>query len=394
MSERCTIYWEELLEESSKLTKTSSCPYCEHKVLFHQRRPVVHSTLVNDKNASVGSANEVKSDGAEYISVMGPRPISLPSNIISQLPKKSEWNIMRKFLDEYESILSSFQIQETNPCFVSLLVLCMDSANDRSWVKKNIVDRFGANKDLQDWKDVKAEFIKHFENFAYRDRLKQEFFDCNQKPGESVQNFIHRWTVLKDELGYRDDDTTIIDQFLASLLERVRLNFEEKLNALNTVAEHIPNAKKIPVDTMRQVTDLLLSFNRYDGNKPQSNNGDKKPNNHYNNGGRKETKKCKFHPDSTSHSTNECRSPEAVTERRTANDSPQGKSSSDGKTMKKMLTKNGQEVVCFTCKGNHFQNKCPVYLAENRTTTRGQSANSNTASSAGQNATDTKQQQF
>jgi hypothetical protein len=279
----CSSYVEELQQEGLKIV--DSCPVCNIKVGFHQRK------------ISVSSNHAITSSISTH-------HYTIPTAVINALPKwKVDLQHARQFLLRYEQVLNSQNVP--NSYWPRSLLLGVTNVTEASWVQTNIVD---ANKS---WLEAKELFTKHFGNYAYETDLVRRYESCVQRPKDTVQHYADYFTQLADQMNLADDNELVIQHFIEGL----------KSDAKQELKRHMHLEKRIKpsvqYNSLKEIIELVLHLNLLDLNsvpKPSSGNRHNDDNNKANSSSshsvtspKKNKLFCKFHPDSHSHSTVDCK---------------------------------------------------------------------------------------
>jgi RNase H-like domain found in reverse transcriptase/Integrase core domain/Integrase zinc binding domain/Reverse transcriptase (RNA-dependent DNA polymerase)/Chromo (CHRromatin Organisation MOdifier) domain len=315
----CNTYIERL-ESSYQLEPADPCPVCEHLVGRHRPAPTTAGYP--------SSASPSASDFANKL-----------SKVAKDLPKWSSTSVCRTFLDKIGLIMPSSGIDkaEWNKALPHLLIEHVAAAK---WVQANIVD-----KNLG-WEESSKVFTAHFQLSDHRETLKAEYRLCKQTRGETGQAYVDRVHNLVTQLGYDEDD----EQTINKLLDNLRPEMYRSINHfVLTVQEANP---AYTIDTFAKASSVII---KVDVMHRGASEPERVPASSAGSGTGKSgdgTKKCKYHPDSTTHSTDECRS-------RSAKDQAGG-GASGGDNRSNAANIKQAEVTCYTCGGKgHKSPACP-----------------------------------
>lgn len=312
----CFAFIEELQQDGCKLA--DPCPVCNLKVGFHQRKAPLSSV-----STSAGFST--------------PSNYCIPTAVVNSLPKwKVDQHHARQFLLRYEQVLSSQNVPSTY--WPRALLIGVTNVTEASWIQTNIVE---PNKP---WQEAKELFTKHFGNFVYESDLVRRYENCAQRPKDSVQNYSDYFTQLADEMNLTDDNDLVIQHFIEGLKPDVKQDLKR----------HMHLEKRLKPDTefssLKDIIELVLHLNSLDLNnstKGSNRIGDDTKSNS-SASPRKNKLFCKNHPDSSSHSTSECR----------LNYGPSNNASTSAK---QQVPAKKKEVKCHLCGGPHYANdpNCP-----------------------------------
>ena len=234
----------------------------------------------------------------------------------------------------------------------SLMNVIPDSINSTEWIKKNIITT------KLNWSDSKRIFIGHFQNADYELHLNYKWKNLRQGKEESIQEFVDRFNSLAEELNYADE--RIITDFLLNIHDKIHARYRDEVNADKRRA--LKAGTEYKEDTLKVVQDTCISFdvdrltNSFQDFRVKSNPS--RSTSSSSNG----KKVCTNHPNTSSHSTNEC----FLTKRNNnSNDKPK-QSPSPTKT----TTTSTFIPTCYNCnESGHKSFECPKKLGAGKTTT-------------------------
>lgn len=339
-SPMCNLYIEDFKADQI----AEKCPACFTGIAFHTRKP-------NEFNSS-----SIKQSSSGII----------PSSIITSLPKwKVDYKVAENFLARFEQLVTAGNIPQSQ--WPRLLLYCVDNVRQAAWITDNILDAYPNT--ITSWSQVKEMFIKRFGNHSHTLKITGDYEACKQQKNESVQNYADRFTQLCNELGYLDDNKLVIQHYISGLSNISQVQYRQQLQTVKLANNGTP----VKQDSLKEVIDLTLALSLVDFN--FANNKDNDPSDSSQadakSSGNKKKLHCKYHPDSITHSTAQCRlNPQNNNNPTTSNDSSSG-SGNENKPTK--FNSKGKPVKCHTCGGPHYANdpSCPKKSAiATRTQTR------------------------
>ena len=346
----CNLYIEDFKTEQF----IDKCPACSISIAFHNRKPSEYNSShsLNSKQSSFGS---------------------IPSSIITSLPTwKVDQKIAQNFLARFEQILTAGGIHESQ--WPRLLLYCVEDVNESTWISNNILDAYPNT--IKSWDQVKEIFCKHFGNHSYSLKLTSDYEACKQQKNESVQKYADRFSQLCSELSYGDNDKLVIQHYISGLSSDNRIQYRKQLQTVKLAT----GGTEVKQDSLKDVIDLTLALSLLDFNSTGNSNNPSESSSQSDTKGSPTKKKshCKFHPDSTTHSTAQCRlNPQNSNNNNTTptTDTSSG-SSNENKPIK--FNSKGKPVKCHTCGGPHYANdsSCPL---KSIISTRGQKQQNNGA---------------
>jgi hypothetical protein len=320
----CGATVEELLDAGLKIIHT--CTICAEPVVKH------------DRAARVGYAAGATVAGAGRVGTAVPSSASSASSVVnafvklnSLLPKWKHTSVCRTFLQRITQILSTSGIEKAKWNLVFMYVV--DDVAAAEWITTNIID-----KNL-DWKASCDKFTAHFEVSDYRVTLQREYNSCKQSKGESVQAYADRFSDICSQLGIADDNPLAAQHFLDHLGDQATRAY------YNTLAVLQLTNTEYRVDSLTKAIALCIKLDVANktglghigssGSTGSYGSGDTKP------------KHCKFHPESKTHTTDDCK-------QNPANKSGNGPSSSTVHHDRQTSAK------CYTCGlVGHISPNCP-----------------------------------
>jgi len=340
---RCSQYLEDLLNEQkvtgTSITVKTPCDLCNYAIGFHSRKP----------NDSVISSFSLPSSYSKSAS-------SSSSSAVKNLPKwKTDYKHVKPFLQRFEQILTAENVDETQ--WSRYLLYSVENVSEAEWIKTNLIG-------IKDWERVRREFTKHFGYHSHELKLQQDYESCKQHKQETVQKYADRFNALKDDLQYEDTNKMVIQHFIMGLLPAIQMDFRKQLNTVKVLNK----GQELELDSLKTVMELTMDLNALDLNAENSSKSNHNEDHEHNNTKGSSTtpkkddskKHCKHHPDSSTHTTAECRYGSNRSSGGSSNDS-KTPLKSESQQNKQVLTKKGEPVVCHSCKGNHYANdpNCP-----------------------------------
>lgn len=175
-----------------------------------------------------------------------------------------------------------------------ILPFLMEDVPARKWVSDNLV-----GKGLS-WETAKQRFVAHFQSYDYSLVLHRDFKQCKPGAKESTQSYADRFLSFTSRLGLDESNPLVITQFLDNLSPAIYKRYWEwigdrqfddptfRLDSLSKVV-----ARCVAFDVAHRTANLSSPSSSDSGDSSQSR--DRKP------------KKCQYHPNSTNHSTAECK---------------------------------------------------------------------------------------
>jgi hypothetical protein len=128
-----------------------------------------------------------------------------------------------------------------------LLLKSTPNNNDGYWVKKYIVD---ANKV---WSEAKQLFADHFDSFAYKDKLAQDYENIKQHNNETVQQYTDRFSSLIDQLGYDQDNLHVINHYLHKMIPSTYANYRRNMDIAI-----LTSGPSVELKTFKAISDRII----------------------------------------------------------------------------------------------------------------------------------------
>lgn len=276
----CNWYIEDLVAmEDIKIT--DPCPTCEHKIGYHQRRPATPAVISGPTSSS-------SKDGSRSI-----------------LPKwKTDYKMVRPFLDRMEQVLTGDSVDRSY--WPRLLLRALDNSDDARWVMNHIVEP------KVTWSEARVLFNDHFEVFSYSEQLKRDYESIRQLKKETVQEYADRFLRLVEQLALKDDNSLVIQHFLAGLHREFYSEFMRVVDIaelvsgsnsswnvnLGSLKAVINRAMKLESINIARGGHLAISTDTSNDRTTQRSNNS--------------TKTCIYHPNLSNHTTAECRQNPAI----------------------------------------------------------------------------------
>ena len=343
VADMCTSYREEL----SPLQPTDPCGVCGVKVGRHARDPTVVAAA--QASAAKASAAAVADPADPSVGAGNTSLFTKLMKISTQLPKWNKQTVCRTFLEKVSLIMpnSGVPSEKWNLVFRHLL---SDDISALRWVTANVIDK------ALDWEASRVAFTTHFQSSDHGETLKMEYQACKQGRQESVQSYSDRFTNLLEQLGFVEDDPQTIMQFTGNLHTDIQIEFKR------SVMQSRQTAPTFAIDTLHKAIQLGIEIdviNRTNeltvrepaqksgstGAKPGSSSG-------VSSGG---VKHCKNHPNSTNHTTAECKMGASSSKAGAA-----GTPGANSGQFKQAPKGDRSSVECFNCgELGHYKTSCP-----------------------------------
>lgn len=358
------------------LTPFNNCPSCRHPVSRHQR--VVYNNLIPTHNNDSPSIPSSPLSVQEESSILIPSNSNKVSELFKFIPSLPKWNKetgnCNDFLDHIERVLNLSNVSK-NAWYRILPLLFQQQDNASSkWVSKHIVDISPTT-----WKEACTIFTSHFQRADHHQTLQRKFQYCKHQPRESVQEYADRFTSLCEELSIDDNSTLAIAHFLNHLSDRMRSKYQNTL----AVLKHSTTDVDSITTSLKKLIEVCVALDIADGSTFSSNPPSISSIHLHNNNHFSSHKKisCRFHPNSTTHSTHECTLNQS---QKPTNNNPQKSYSSNFKptynkpsTSSNYPSKNLSSITCYACgQSGHYKGDSRCSMASKNNTSN-QSNNSN-----------------
>ena len=219
--------------------------------------------------------------------------------------KWSNQMICEVFLRKLEAQLKAYTIPQVD-WFRILVLLFSNDINAQDWVRANIAEA----DPLPSWQEAKIILTSHFETADYYELLKQQYLSCHQTTGETAQMYGDRFRYLCDQLGYSDNNEVVINHFLSRLQPKLYAEFLEfkadmQMQHDNWLVISLHDAVKICIKldvksrTIQQAMSSSSSSSSSTGSGGISSSAWTQS--------KRARLFCRWHPNSNSHTTAECR---------------------------------------------------------------------------------------
>ena len=121
-----------------------------------------------------------------------------------------------RFLMDLESLLEFSPVKPIH--WISLILMMVPGKYEleRAWIHNNIMTP------LLPWHAAKVAFIKHFQRGDYIDGRRLLYAQCNQTSGETIQEYSRRFQTLATQLHYPDSDTQTTYHYLEGLHRHIQ----------------------------------------------------------------------------------------------------------------------------------------------------------------------------
>lgn len=254
--------------------------------------------------------------------------------LVTMSNTRSKWTsktIAHEFMTKLETALRQSPVPATRWIYLIPMMVSEDDRNMQDWIENNIT-----TPNLS-WNTAKSAFVAHYERADWMDSQRSKYDNCTQGAQESVQKYTDRFTALMRQLSLTDGDFLNIAHYMKGLRSVIYMKLIDHRSDMRNLplaaAFAAPNPSWDFV-SFRYVADKAISYEtelslRDQQQRPAKHNahaaadtstssishspshkrkGDK-------NGigsPRKRTKgdlHCKYHPNSTTHATKDCRNP-------------------------------------------------------------------------------------
>ena len=314
----CLLYLEELKDEYG-LRAFDECPGCNVLVARHQRQPL--SVDVNTSNSSQVNTSSTS-----------PRSVNVAKafrNLKSThvLPVWKSATVCHVFLSELTRCLKNSEVPSDQ--WYRAFAYVTDDYMISDWIDRNIIEPHLS------FDQAVEKFRSHFETAAATELLAQEYSRCQQKPNESVQSYADRFSNICSRRRIADDDKLAIQHFIEHLQPSTQRQYRTQVGFAKANGNS-PKVDKLS-DVINYAIALEVAAKGVDISSSSSSGSG--------------SKKCIYHPNASSHSTNECRLKPNKSNQSTPSSKP--KQSSHGSAV---ATKT---ITCYKCGGKgHYANKC------------------------------------
>ena len=272
---RATI---EELREDLLLKINENCPQCSYPLLKHKRR----SDIVAETQSELESEEDISDEAPAA------KSSTATHHIQKSLPTwRTTHQTCHAFLQTFENILIAGKVPKSE--WARLLLFSFTKPIEQNWIKKNIVD------EKLNWSQAQTAIKKHFEIYNRKQQLQIDYEKCKQLvPRETVQTYGDRFLDICSELSLSDDNEMAIRHFITGLAVPIQKELNRRIDFANSIG------KEFPLTSLLKVVDIAIRIDTsehgisslYD-TRPINENTTRKP-------------RCNYHPNSTTHSTDEC----------------------------------------------------------------------------------------
>jgi hypothetical protein len=251
----------------------------------------------------------------------------------NRLPKWKNSSVCRPFLDQLSLLLPSSGLPEDK--WNQVFPYIVEDLSAAKWITENII-----NKGL-DWATSKQVFTAHFQSSDYSVALEREYDDCKQGRNESVQHYADRFSDLCNQLGIEDDSKEAIRHFINHLNEAMLRDYH-KATAVLRIKD-----KDYKIASLREAITVCIELDYAHRNTTaysSAGSGSHHATSGSGSGKDSNVKRCKFHPDSKSHSTAECQTGSFASHAGSPNEAKQEQ-------------KSNKNPTCYSCgQTGHYAN--------------------------------------
>ena len=293
--------------------------------------------------------------------------------LVSMASHRDKWSttksIAHEFISKLETALRQSPISAVHWIYFLPLMVSEHDRNMQDWIEANIT-----TPNLS-WNAARAVFIKHYEHEDHRDTLLIKYKACVQGPHELVQKYTDRFSALMRQLNFGDADFLNIAHYMNGLRTPIYTKLIEHRSDMRNLP--LPNgAAAWDFVSFEYVSSKASSFENELSARDRDQARDKRPALAHDHARavptqhkRKQEHKrsptsprkrvrvpsdlhCKWHPESQSHSTKDCRNPGTTVARTTSTTTTRAAATTVGKDLSK--------VECYGCgKMGHYKPDCP-----------------------------------
>lgn len=255
-----------------------------------------------DRSDSQGSSDVASANEQKRLSI---RELTA----IVQALKDLKWTshmVCEVFLRKLEAQLKAYTVPRRD-WFRVLVLLFSDDINAQEWVREKVAEA----EPRPTWQEAKIILISHFETADYDETLKQNYLSCRQSVSETVQMYGDRFRYLCDQLGYADDNEVVINHFLSRMHPRIYAKYLEfkadmQMQHGNWVMTSLHEAVKICIklDVKNRTVQQAISSSHTSSS---ANSGFGIRTDSYQASSKRMKLFCKWHPNSHTHTSAECR---------------------------------------------------------------------------------------
>ena len=323
----CQAFIEELRADLG-LKIADECTICHNPVSLHKR--------VGVSQSPVSESGSSKNSGA------------ISSHVQKSLPI---WTAGQQSCHAFIQAFENIMIASNTPriAWPRSLLFSFPKVVEQNWIKHNIVE-----PDLE-WTDAIKKLVQHFESYNYTHRLQILYENCKQrsKPPEPVQHYGDRFLDTCNQLLVKDDNNMAINHFINGLSLPIRRELQRRIDIARSLNQDLP------MDSLRRVVDLAIQIDTSEHGLTAAMNDLS-----MNNSGKTVTP-CIYHPNSTTHSTEQCSKNPSNSQSTQSLQFPSStpRYSSTSPTVVKSST-----PFCWNCKQEgHSTSQCKVIPSSDRT---------------------------
>jgi RNase H-like domain found in reverse transcriptase/Integrase core domain/Chromo (CHRromatin Organisation MOdifier) domain/Integrase zinc binding domain/Retrotransposon gag protein len=324
----------------------------------HHQPPaqVASQDLDSSSNSSI-SSQEVSHRRALMASGNGNGNVRVPTVslvTVSKMLRDVKWPKSRspdfhsdQFFTQIENKLSIFP-RGSSDQWIPALPALIEDARSATWVRENIVEA----SSVTTWAQAKKTFSRHFDVSVLDDLLEDQYAECKQNPKETVQSYTDRFLDLCHQLGY-DSDVVMEKRSVKDLVKGLHPYARKQYKTFKSMVNTQDSSNSSRFDRMHEVVRILIelsinsSIQDQSSGKPQQSEQGKLSSV---SSGKKLS--CKFHPNSSSHSTAQCKMNKA-------NQQLQNKSNSTPSSTP--TNSNTNKGACHLCGStDHWKPNCPL----------------------------------
>jgi transposase InsO family protein len=334
-----------------------SCPVCQVKVGLHLRGestlPVNNTSLLY--NGGSFSTSSSSSSAARLL-------VKLHSSKL--LPVWDSHNsICRTFLEDLSRTLRMTDLPEAE--WYRAFSFVVSDRHSADWIDKHITQL------RPSFEDACETFKSHFESASADIAVAKEFETCSQQPKETVQQYSDRFIDIVNRYGVSTDNPLVLRQFILRLSPTMRSKYFQALETKQLIEpdftiEELEELCEfvIRLDVLYQARQAAMQ--QAAGSTSGSSQSDSRSKSTTAVTSTSRMKKCRYHPSTSSHSTEECRLGKAM---KGAENSKNFKSTSAPSTYGNKPIQNSSVnktqspstgTVCYHCgKNDHIRPNCP-----------------------------------
>ena len=288
----------------------------------------------------------------------------LDKNVIHDLPQwKKDYKICNTFFNTLEQLFVVHNISDES-MYKRYLHLTLNELHDsdRTYAFNHII-----NTD-HTWAEVKSLFAQRFETYDHVNRLRKQYNDIRYTQNDTIQTFSNRFINICNDLSYPVDDPQTIHKFLTLLPtemhRRLLLSIEvaeksiDDYKSLSSLVQKIIRLE----NAQNNAAFVTSSGDNQSSSKHNHNNNNKneKHNKNATSTSSSPVKRCVNHPNSTNHSTAECRFGPSKSTSYSAMSPAKSQSTSSVSFASNLSTPGRTQPICHHCnKPGHIKPNCP-----------------------------------